>query len=45
MYILEGISTLADLEKLFTLPYEIEWLKYQFEEEVKEILAQALFTI
>lgn len=41
--LLSVFSTLADVENIFVLPYKIDKQKYEFEEKLKDVLAQTLY--
>lgn len=41
--LLSVFSTLCDVENIFVLPYKIDKQKYEFEEKLKDALAQTLY--
>lgn len=43
LFLLNSFSTLSDVESIFVLPYKIDRQKYDFEEKVKDALAQSLY--
>ena len=43
LFLLNSFSTLSDVESIFVLPYRIDRQKYDFEDRLKEILAQSIY--
>ena len=43
LFLLNSFSTLSDVENIFVLPYKIDRQKYEFEDKLKDILAESIY--